>query len=169
MGCTLHMVWSVWYIICNYLSHLSHQITGGHMGVREQLLSARKWLARGLVKSGVAQEGGRGGFRCSGAAGYPKLDSTLEIPAREQWSDFAVSYCLCWPIPANRPAVQFWVSSGTRAVIATSDSSWANWSLLLLMTSAPSAQLACNTRAMVACVRVVSYGRNRSEDSQNGQ
>ena len=42
----------------------------------------------------------------------------------------------------------------------------------VLMTSAPSAQLACNIRAMVglvACVRVVSYGRNRSEDSQNGQ
>ena len=33
---------------------------------------------------GVAQEGGGGGYHCSGAAGHPKLASTLEIPALEQ-------------------------------------------------------------------------------------
>ena len=36
------------------------------------------------VPSGVAQEGGGGGYHCSTAAGYPKLVSTLEILAVEQ-------------------------------------------------------------------------------------
>ena len=37
-----------------------------------------------LARPGVAQEGGGGGYHCSTAAGYPKLDSTLEILAVEQ-------------------------------------------------------------------------------------
>ena len=83
------------------------------------------------------QRGGEDGYHCPGTAGYPNLTGHQRSRHQGRWGNFAVSYCLYWPIPANWPKTvvccQFWVTSGTRAVIATSDSSWAYLILLLLI------------------------------------
>ena len=58
-------------------------------------------LSRLVIKSieaGVAQEGGGGGYHCPGAAGYPKLGSTLEIPAPGQVGQFC---CFLLPVLAH--------------------------------------------------------------------
>ena len=47
---------------------------------------------------GVAQEGGGGGYHCSGAAGHPKLASTLEIPSPEQVRQIC---CFLLPVLAH--------------------------------------------------------------------
>ena len=57
-----------------------------------------KVLERLSVGAGVAQEGGGGGYHCSSAAGYPKLASTLEIPALEQVGPFC---CFLLPVLAH--------------------------------------------------------------------
>ena len=49
-------------------------------------------------RSGVAQEGGESGYHCSTAAGYPKLDSTLEILAVEHVRPFC---CFLLPVLAH--------------------------------------------------------------------
>ena len=67
---------------------------------------------------GVAQEGGGGGYHCSGAAGHPKLDSG---PIGRNGPAQAVRNSKIAPsalVPVSLVCCQIWVTSGTRAVIA---------------------------------------------------